>query len=134
VRNGYSAEHKHVQLPGPHVRHAACYRRGGQFGFVTASTDWWDLAADPRDALVADTAIFVPQRARPSATAAGHSRATGGELGPVENEDYVSSQLRMSCGAGWCWRRAGYPAQRRLIRRRRPSDAEGTYAAYALSV
>jgi predicted dehydrogenase len=51
------------------------------------------------DALVADTAIFVPQRARPSATAVGHTRATGGELGPVENEDYVSSQLRMSSGA-----------------------------------
>lgn len=50
------------------------------------------------DALVADTAIFVPQRARPSGATAGHTRATGGELGPVENEDYVSSQLRMAGG------------------------------------
>jgi predicted dehydrogenase len=50
------------------------------------------------DALVADTAVFVPQRARPSGATAGHTRAAGGELGPVENEDYVSSQLRMASG------------------------------------
>ena len=49
--------------------------------------------------LVADTAIFVPQRARPTAATAGHSRAAGGESGPVENEDYVSSQLRLASGA-----------------------------------
>jgi predicted dehydrogenase len=48
--------------------------------------------------LVADTAIFVPERARPSGATAGHTRAAGGELGPVENEDYVSSQLRMASG------------------------------------
>jgi predicted dehydrogenase len=51
------------------------------------------------DALVADTAIFVPQRARPSGATAGHARAAGGALGPVENEDYVSSQLRLASGA-----------------------------------
>jgi predicted dehydrogenase len=51
------------------------------------------------DALVADTAVFVPQRARPSGATAGHARASGGELGPVENEDYVSSQLRLASGA-----------------------------------
>jgi predicted dehydrogenase len=50
------------------------------------------------DALVADAAIFVPERARPSGATAGHTRATGGELGPVENEDYVSGQLRMASG------------------------------------
>ena len=50
-------------------------------------------------ALVADTATFVPQRARPSGATAGHTRAAGGELGPVENEDYVSSQLRLASGA-----------------------------------
>ena len=51
------------------------------------------------DALVADTAIFVPQRARPTGATAGHTRATGGELGPVENEDYVCSLLRFASGA-----------------------------------
>ena len=50
-------------------------------------------------ALVADTAVFVPQRARPSGTTAGHTLASGGEPGPVENEDYVSGQLRMASGA-----------------------------------
>ncbi|GAA3909698.1 Gfo/Idh/MocA family protein [Actinoplanes auranticolor] len=51
------------------------------------------------DALVADTATFVTERARPTGATAGHTRAAGGELGPVENEDYVSSQLRLVSGA-----------------------------------
>ena len=51
------------------------------------------------DALVADTAIFLPERARPTGATAGHARATGGELGPVENEDYVSCLLRFASGA-----------------------------------
>jgi predicted dehydrogenase len=50
-------------------------------------------------ALVADTATFVTERARPAGATAGHTRASGGELGPVENEDYVSSQLRLVSGA-----------------------------------
>jgi predicted dehydrogenase len=58
----------------------------------------WYLLGDIR-ALVADSAVFVPQRARPSGATAGHTRASGGEMGPVENEDYVSSQLRMASGA-----------------------------------
>ncbi|MBV7694454.1 Gfo/Idh/MocA family protein [Streptomyces sp. TRM70350] len=49
--------------------------------------------------LTADTAIFVPERARPTGATAGHSRAVGGELGPVENEDYVSCLLRFASGA-----------------------------------
>jgi predicted dehydrogenase len=51
------------------------------------------------DALVADTAIFLPERARPTGATAGHARAAGGELGPVENEDYVTSLLRFASGA-----------------------------------
>jgi predicted dehydrogenase len=58
----------------------------------------WYLLGDI-DSLVADTAIFVPERARPTGATAGHARATGGEMGPVENEDYVSSQLRLASGA-----------------------------------
>ncbi|MFJ7044517.1 Gfo/Idh/MocA family protein [Streptomyces sp. NPDC101112] len=50
-------------------------------------------------ALTADTAIFVPERARPTGATAGHTRATGGELGPVENEDYVNCLLRFASGA-----------------------------------
>ncbi|MFD6169449.1 Gfo/Idh/MocA family protein [Streptomyces coeruleorubidus] len=49
--------------------------------------------------LTADTAIFLPERARPAGATAGHSRASGGELGPVENEDYVSCLLRFTSGA-----------------------------------
>jgi predicted dehydrogenase len=51
------------------------------------------------DALVADTAVFLAQRARPAGATAGHTRAAGGELGPVENEDYVGSLLRFASGA-----------------------------------
>ena len=58
---------------------------------------WYLLG--PVDAVVADTAIFVPERARPTAATAGHARATGGERGQVENEDYVSSLLRLASGA-----------------------------------
>ena len=49
--------------------------------------------------LIADTAVFVPERARPAGATAGHARAAGGELGPVENEDYVSCLLRFVSGA-----------------------------------
>jgi predicted dehydrogenase len=49
--------------------------------------------------LTADTAIFLPERARPTGATAGHSRASGGELGQVENEDYVSCLLRFVSGA-----------------------------------
>lgn len=50
-------------------------------------------------ALTADTAVFVPERARPTGATAGHSLAGGGELGPVENEDYVNCLLRFASGA-----------------------------------
>ncbi|MFJ8630186.1 Gfo/Idh/MocA family protein [Streptomyces sp. NPDC093568] len=48
--------------------------------------------------LTADTAIFVPERSRPTGATAGHTLATG-ELGPVENEDYVNCLLRFASGA-----------------------------------
>jgi predicted dehydrogenase len=49
--------------------------------------------------LAADTAIFLPRRARPTGATAGHTLATGGDLGPVENEDYVNCLLRFASGA-----------------------------------
>ncbi|MFI5497019.1 Gfo/Idh/MocA family protein [Actinoplanes sp. NPDC051859] len=51
------------------------------------------------EALVADTAIFIPERTRPVAATAGHTRVTDGERGAVENEDYVGAQLRLESGA-----------------------------------
>ncbi|KUN02806.1 myo-inositol 2-dehydrogenase [Streptomyces yokosukanensis] len=50
-------------------------------------------------ALTADTAVFLPERARPAGATAGHTLATGGERGPVENEDYVNCLLRFASGA-----------------------------------
>lgn len=58
----------------------------------------WYLLGDI-DSLVADTAVFLPRRAKPTGATSGHARATGGELGPVENEDFVSSQIRLASGA-----------------------------------
>lgn len=49
--------------------------------------------------LTADTAVFIPERARPTGATAGHTLATGGALGPVENEDYVNCLLRFDSGA-----------------------------------
>jgi predicted dehydrogenase len=49
--------------------------------------------------LTADTAVFLPERARPTGATAGHRLASGGELGPVENEDYVNCLLRFASGA-----------------------------------
>ncbi|MEV0400426.1 Gfo/Idh/MocA family oxidoreductase [Actinoallomurus sp. NPDC050550] len=49
--------------------------------------------------LVADTAVFVPERARPVGATAGHTRSAGGERGRVENEDHVSCLLRFASGA-----------------------------------
>ncbi|WP_030346922.1 Gfo/Idh/MocA family protein [Streptomyces sp. NRRL S-1022] len=49
--------------------------------------------------LTADTAVFVPERPRPSGATAGHALASGGEPGPVENEDYVGCLLRFASGA-----------------------------------
>jgi predicted dehydrogenase len=51
------------------------------------------------DSLVADTAVFIPERARPSGATSGHARATGGAPRPVENEDYVCCLLRFASGA-----------------------------------
>jgi predicted dehydrogenase len=51
------------------------------------------------ESVVADTAVFLPERARPSGATAGHSQVVGGEMGAVENDDYVSALLRMASGA-----------------------------------
>jgi predicted dehydrogenase len=51
------------------------------------------------ESLVADSATFIPQRARPTGATSGHTLATGGDLGPVENDDAVSALLRLTSGA-----------------------------------
>ncbi len=58
----------------------------------------WYLLGDI-ESLVADSATFLTERARPTGPTTGHGRATGGELGPVENEDYLGSLLRFASGA-----------------------------------
>ena len=58
----------------------------------------WFLLGDI-DEVASDTATFLTHRARPTGATTGHGRSAGGELGPVENEDYVSTLLRFTSGA-----------------------------------
>lgn len=51
------------------------------------------------DSVIADTAIFIPQRPVPTGATSGHGLATGGQLDQVGNEDYVFAQLRLASGA-----------------------------------
>jgi len=51
------------------------------------------------DSVLADTAVFIAERPRPTGVTAGHTLAAGGVPGPVENEDHVSALLRLSSGA-----------------------------------
>jgi predicted dehydrogenase len=50
------------------------------------------------DTLVADTAMFIPQRPKPSG-ATSHYATAEGEPAPVENEDYLACLARTSSGA-----------------------------------
>lgn len=58
----------------------------------------WYLLGDAAS-LVADTTIFLPERSRPTGATSGHQRAVGGARGAVENEDWMSSLIRMGSGA-----------------------------------
>lgn len=49
--------------------------------------------------LVADDATFIAERPRASGATSHFARAEGGELAPVENEDYASALLRFTDGA-----------------------------------
>jgi predicted dehydrogenase len=76
--------------------------RGGSGVLGDLASHGADLARfliGPITAVTADTAVFVPERARPAAATAGHARAPGGAPGRVENEDYVGCLLRFACGA-----------------------------------
>jgi len=58
----------------------------------------WYLLGDI-EKVASDTATFLKKRAKPTGATTGHGRATGGEMGDVENEDYVSSLIRFTSGA-----------------------------------
>jgi predicted dehydrogenase len=50
------------------------------------------------DSLIAETAVFIPQRPKPSG-ATSHYATAEGEPAPVENEDYVACLARTTAGA-----------------------------------
>ncbi|MGW0087655.1 Gfo/Idh/MocA family protein [Streptomyces sp. NPDC003328] len=73
---------------------------GGVLGDLAShGVDLARLLVGEIESLAADTAVFIPERARPTSATAGHTRATGGAPGPVENEDYVNCLLRFASGA-----------------------------------
>ncbi|MDF3299260.1 Gfo/Idh/MocA family protein [Streptomyces tropicalis] len=76
--------------------------RGGSGVLADLASHGVDLARHllgEIESVAADTAVFVPERARPAGATAGHSRAAGGEPGPVENDDYAGCLLRFASGA-----------------------------------
>jgi predicted dehydrogenase len=104
-----AATHARIRLFSDYAAHpdsALTWRyereRGGNGAVGDLASHGVDLARHllgEIDALIADTAIFVPERPRPAGATAGHTRAAGGMPGPVENEDYVSCLLRFASGA-----------------------------------
>lgn len=54
---------------------------------------------DEITSVLADTAVFVPERPRPTGATSGHAVAAGGVPGPVENDDHVAALLRLATGA-----------------------------------
>jgi predicted dehydrogenase len=54
---------------------------------------------DEITSVLADTAVFIPERLRPTGATSGHAVATGGVPGLVENDDHVAALLRLSTGA-----------------------------------
>jgi predicted dehydrogenase len=54
---------------------------------------------DEITSVLADTAVFIPERLRPTGATSGHAVAAGGVPGPVENDDHVAALLRLSTGA-----------------------------------
>jgi len=51
------------------------------------------------DRVVADSAVFIPQRPKPTGATEHFAVASSGELGPVENEDFVCALMQTSGGA-----------------------------------
>ncbi|PZS13550.1 MAG: myo-inositol 2-dehydrogenase [Pseudonocardiales bacterium] len=51
------------------------------------------------ESLVADTAVFIDQRPKPLGAGSHFALAEGGELGDVENEDYLNCLVRFTSGA-----------------------------------
>lgn len=49
--------------------------------------------------MIADTAVFIRQRPRPTGAGSHYAIVEGGQTGDVENEDYLCSMLRTRTGA-----------------------------------
>ena len=77
-------------------------RRGGSGVLGDLVSHGVDLARHllgEMDSVVADTAVFIPQRPHPTGAGSHFALAEGGEMGPVENEDYAGCLLRAVSGA-----------------------------------
>jgi predicted dehydrogenase len=61
---------------------------------LSHGVDMMRYMVGPMESVLADTATFVPMRPVPTGATSHFARAQGGELGPVENDDYVVALLR----------------------------------------
>jgi predicted dehydrogenase len=111
IRDGAVGEptHARVRLFSDYAAHpqgALSWRferaRGGDGVLGDLASHGVDLARyliGEIDALIADTAVVVPRRPRATGGGSHFARAENGELGEVENADYVSCLLRFAGGA-----------------------------------
>ena len=90
------------------------------------------------EALMADTGIFVPERARRPSGTTGHYGLAGGQLRKVENEDYVACLMRLADGtrvtleaSRVTWGSSTTTASRSTARK---ASCTGTSAGWANSV
>ena len=120
------------------LRTGARRQRGARRPRLARASTWCGSCWVTSPRVVADTAVFLPERARPAGATAGHSRVVGGELGPVENEDYVSRAA--AHGLRCAGRPGGQPGRRRRAEQRTASRCTapwvrcpGTSAGWASS-
>ena len=66
---------------------------------VSHAADLARYVVDEISEVVADSAIFIPQRPQLTGTATGHGSVGTGPMGVVENEDQVAALLRFVGGA-----------------------------------
>jgi predicted dehydrogenase len=66
---------------------------------VSHGADLVHFLIGPVHRVVADNAVFIPQRPQSTAATEHFAGASSGELGPVENEDFVSALMQTSGGA-----------------------------------
>jgi predicted dehydrogenase len=104
-----TVRHVHVRMLADYAAHpdgALTWRYQNQWSgsgvagdLVSHGVDLARYVVGEISELLADAAVFIPQRPAFSGVATGHNSRGSGELGTVENEDFLSALLRFEGGA-----------------------------------